>query len=109
MNNTERFLALQDYFTDEKKFIGNGNYRLRKIDEENYDFEFSLIDPCGAGILNPQIRLTKQGEDLKPVQLFDMGSTPVKFLKNDSEESARELNIEFEKLIEKFENAMEKL
>ncbi|SJZ92661.1 hypothetical protein SAMN02745116_01869 [Pilibacter termitis] len=108
MNNTERFMKLADVFGEEKLYVDGGYYRLRKVDDETFDFDYSLPDPCGSSVLHPQIRLKMQEGELIPVQLFDTYETPVQFLRNDTPEEQEKLQTAFSSLLDKFEEVAKK-
>lgn len=76
--NQQEFEFLKTHLSDEKKFIGDGYYRLRQIDDTTYEFAHLVSDACGATSVHPQITIEWNGDEWKPIKLFDFFETPVK-------------------------------
>jgi len=76
----EELNVLKHHLSEDKTFIQDGYYRLRKLDETTYEFAFLVADACGATSVHPQITIEKQGDTWQAVKLLDFVSTPVETL-----------------------------
>jgi len=91
---------LKTFLADEKVFLFDGYYRLRKSDNDTYEFAFLESDPCGATSVHPQITIEWDGDMWHPIKLLDFLSSPVQQI-DYSDETADKLNEALKKLYEK--------
>lgn len=101
----ERFLALKNYFSNEKKFINDGYYRLKQETENEYKLAFLEMDSCGASLVAPEVTVSVSTNKAVATGLIDFSTQPVRQLDN-SEETYLELQRELEKLVLKFETSI---
>ncbi|WP_086314250.1 hypothetical protein A5821_001858 [Enterococcus sp. 7F3_DIV0205] len=92
---------LMNIFTEEKKFIIDGYYRIRTIDDHTVEFAYLIAGPCGDTIAHPQITVSLNKTKLIGTKLIDMYSSPPLFLDRDTL-NAHEIDSALDNLIEKF-------
>lgn len=100
--DTQRILSLEKIFSAEKRFIKDGYYRIRQLDENQKELSFLVADACGSTTVHPQITIKKENNKWSPIKLIDMGVSPTQMMYRD-EENAVILDELFEKLVSKFE------
>lgn len=100
MNRSDLKL-LQKHYTDQKEFIQDGYYRLRKLSDSEYELSFSVAGHCGTTNYHPRIKLRLKGERIIPISIIDVEETPV-FALNYSEETSENMEARLEKLKEQF-------
>ncbi|WP_321386817.1 hypothetical protein [uncultured Enterococcus sp.] len=101
-NDLETF---QKYFNGDKKFFKDGYYRLRDIENNQFELAFLEAGPCGDTTIHPQITIERFEDELRPLKLLDMAVSPT--LRLTYEEHPVELNNELEHLVQRFYNAIE--
>ncbi|GGD05016.1 hypothetical protein [Enterococcus wangshanyuanii] len=98
---------LVSYFSEDKKFIHDGYYRIRVFDKETIELAFLVAGPCGDSLVHPQITVSLTESSAIAIKMIDMYATPPLFL--DREESNKQkIDQELDKLIEKFLNIKNK-
>ncbi|MGX7013646.1 hypothetical protein [Vagococcus silagei] len=102
----EHFLALKNYFSNEKKFISGGYYRLKQESAHTYKLSFLEMDSCGASIVAPEITVSVTPNEVIATGLIDFSVQPVKQLTNEGSINL-ELQEELEKLVIKFKKALQ--
>lgn len=93
--------TLSEYFNEEKQFIEDGYYRLRKKTEVTYDLAYLVPSSCGTMNIHPQITLSVQGDQLIATSLMDFETTPTKHIQRTTE-TEQLLDLELEKLVGRF-------
>ena len=101
MNRKQQLDKLLTAFTEEKRFISDGYYRIRTIDQDTLELAFLLAGPCGDSVVHPQITLSINGEQVVGTKLIDMYSSPQSFMHRD-EENSQQIDKALDELIEKF-------
>lgn len=99
MNQKERLNKLTERLGNQKTFIDDGYYQVKRVDEK-VEISFSIKDPCGASLYHPRMIVEKG----KAISFYDNYSTPIVFILDD--ESFLEESLE--KLLRKFEQAVER-
>jgi hypothetical protein len=107
MKRTKKINILAKNFTDEKKFMRDGYYRLRTIDETTIELAFLVAGPCGETLVHPQITVSLNHHQEKAIgiKLMDLQSTPPRFLTRNAANEA-EIDAALDELIEKFWNRL---
>ncbi|MEG0550753.1 MAG: hypothetical protein RR554_06310 [Vagococcus sp.] len=101
----QRVINLETVFGYEKKFITNGYYRIRQLDEKQKEVAFLISSGCGSTSVHPQITIKKIKNEWVPIKLIDMGTSPTQMIYRD-ENNQKYLDEKFECLITKFEQAI---
>ncbi|MDA9471659.1 hypothetical protein [Enterococcus sp. 5H] len=101
MERLEKLNMLQSVFSEKKKFIGDGYYRIRSIDDVTLELTFLIAGSCGETIVHPQITVTLDQSQAIGTKLIDMDTSPPKFLYRNSS-NADEIDDALDNLIEKF-------
>ncbi|WP_427813339.1 hypothetical protein ACQKTA_07575 [Enterococcus sp. 22-H-5-01] len=63
--------------------LSDGYYRIRKI-ETGYQLAYLIAGPCGDKVIHPEITLKYQDDQLQPVSLLDLDSTPIRRLSKEN-------------------------
>ncbi|EOI06358.1 hypothetical protein UAY_00409 [Enterococcus moraviensis ATCC BAA-383] len=101
MNRKQQLDKLLTAFTEEKRFISDGYYRIRTINPSTLELAYLLSGPCGDSIVHPQITLSINGEEVVGIKLIDMYSSPQLFM-HRNDENSNQIDNALDKLIEKF-------
>lgn len=99
------FEAIKQRVGPEKTFIGDGYYRLRQLDNGDYEFAFLLAGPCGDTTIHPQITLDATGDHILPIKLLDLGVSPT--LRLGGEQHSTQLNQALNQLVQRLHTALE--
>lgn len=102
MNRKKKLDKLMAVFSEKKKFIIDGYYRLRTIDDDTIELAYLVAGPCGDSIAHPQITVSLIKSAPIGTKLIDMYSSPPLFLTRNDDNSA-EIDLALDTLIEKFE------
>ncbi|MEG0286289.1 MULTISPECIES: hypothetical protein [Vagococcus] len=103
----EQLETLMRVIGPEKKYLSDGYYRIREVDENRKELAFLKPDGCGTTTVTPQITIEKQGDNWLPIKFIDMGSSPTKMLIRD-EKTEQLLDEELVILVEKMLSALKK-
>ncbi|MTD38282.1 hypothetical protein GIX45_06535 [Erwinia sp. CPCC 100877] len=105
MKRIKKINILTKNFTDEKKFMKDGYYRLKTIDETTIEFAFLIAGPCGETLVHPQITvsLNHKQEEAIGIKLIDLHASPPRFLTRDAA-NEEEIDAALDELIERFWN-----
>lgn len=101
MERIQKLRKLQAIFHEEKKFNGDGYYRLRKIDDFTLEIAFLVAGPCGETIVHPQITVSLTHSKAIGTKLIDLETTPPTILHRTASTS-HEIDVALDNLIEKF-------
>lgn len=101
MERVEKLNLLQTVFNEKKKFIENGYYRIRSIDDVTLEIAFLKAGSCGETVVHPQITVRLNHSEAIGLKLIDMDTAPPKFLSRDSS-TADEIDVAMDNLIERF-------
>ncbi|MBO0438816.1 hypothetical protein JZO69_00370 [Enterococcus sp. DIV0869a] len=94
--------TLMTFFNDEKKFITDGYYRIRTINENTVELAFLVAGSCGETLVHPQITVSlTESPQAIGIKLIDMYSIPPLFL-HRNDHTAHEIDTALDHLIEKF-------
>ncbi|MBU5359854.1 hypothetical protein KQI58_02030 [Enterococcus raffinosus] len=56
--------------------LADGYYRLREI-EDGYQLAYLVAGPCGDKNPHPEITLLQEGNQVRPIRLRDVETTPI--------------------------------
>lgn len=101
MNKIKQLAKLSAVFNEEKRFIKDGYYRLRTLDERTIELAYLIAGPCGESTVHPQITVALDDTRATGIKLIDMASSPPLFLSRD-EVNAAKIDCALDQLIEKF-------
>ncbi|EOL48999.1 hypothetical protein [Enterococcus caccae] len=102
MNRKKKLDKLMTVFTEEKKFILDGYYRIRTINEDTIELAYLIAGPCGESIVHPQITVSLATKPFPiAIKLIDMVPSPPLFLIRDTN-NMDEIDLALDALIEKF-------
>ncbi|MEI5994534.1 hypothetical protein [Candidatus Enterococcus mansonii] len=104
MNRRKKIEELKHSFSDEKKFVDTGYYRIRTLDEQSIEMAYLVAGSCGETIVHPQITILFDEHKTIGITLIDMLASPPKFLHRDLT-NEQEIDLELDALIEKFSHA----
>ncbi|WP_207694731.1 hypothetical protein DOK67_0000537 [Enterococcus sp. DIV0212c] len=94
--------TLMIFFNDEKKFMTDGYYRIRTINEDTVELAFLVAGSCGETLVHPQITVSlTESKQALGIKLIDMYTTPPLFLHRNNH-TAHEIDKALDHLIEKF-------
>ncbi|ALS02824.1 hypothetical protein ATZ33_16005 [Enterococcus silesiacus] len=101
MNRKKQLDKLTTVFNEDKRFIKDGYYRIRTIDEGTIELAYLIAGPCGESLPHPQITVALDDTQATGIKLIDMVSSPPLFLSRD-DVNAVEIDCALDMLIEKF-------
>lgn len=101
MQRLEQLKELQTIFSSEKKFMGDGYYRIRTLDDNILEMAFLVAGPCGETLVHPQITVSLTPTSAICTKLIDMATSPPKFIYRDSLNSG-EMDYALDTLIQQF-------
>ncbi|MBM7690471.1 hypothetical protein BCR24_10060 [Enterococcus ureilyticus] len=107
MDRSTQINSLFVLFNEEKKFIKDGYYRLRKLNENEIELAYLIAGSCGETIVHPQITVFLEDYQVVATKLIDMHTCPPLFL-NRNTDNAQTLNKALDALIDKFVCAIKK-
>ncbi|OTN88330.1 hypothetical protein A5819_000783 [Enterococcus sp. 7E2_DIV0204] len=105
MNRKKKLDNLMTLFGDEKKFIIDGYYRLRTIDDDTIELAYLVAGPCGDSIAHPKIIVSLIKSAPIGTKFIDMHSSPPLLLTRNDDNTA-EIDRALDTLIQKFESSL---
>lgn len=88
-------------FNEEKRFMKDGYYRIRTLNEHELELAYLVAGSCGEAIVHPQITVFLEETQVIATKLIDMHACPPLFLTRDAD-NAHTLDLALDNLIKKF-------
>lgn len=103
-NIMDKLGFILDHFDDERVYKNNGYYRVKQLEDDTYELEFSIAGSCGTFDSHPAIRfkILPDLDQLIFLSYRDVEVNPMKWFKPESDDELDFVTLAFEQLVDKF-------
>ncbi|MBS7576871.1 MULTISPECIES: hypothetical protein [unclassified Enterococcus] len=102
MANMNELKQIRQNFSENRRFLGDGYYRLVVGEANEYELEIATAGFCGDFSYHPKIKFRIVDDSIKPYFLIDQNTNPMIILDASTPESLKRLEQELDQLFDKF-------
>lgn len=108
MVSIKEFNQIKQNYSKERRFLGDGYYRLVTGESNEYELEMATAGFCGDFSYHPKIKFRIIDDKILPYFLIDQIASPMVILDESTPENLKHMDKALEQLFEKFIEKIEK-
>ncbi|MCH4176555.1 MAG: hypothetical protein LKF43_03550 [Streptococcaceae bacterium] len=107
-NNMKKFSQIKKNFSENRRFLGDGYYRLVTGEFNDYELEIATAGFCGDFSYHPKIKFRIIDDEIQPYFLIDQLANPMITMDASTTENLIYLEEALDQLFDKFIEKIEK-